>query len=267
MRTTTILVTVLGVALFGLAACQFDSDAGGGEPPADPFADRTWELAGGSFDGVELTPIESHPATLSVVDGEAGGIAACNNYGGPFTVEGGEVTVGALFRTEMACLEPGVMELEDVYLAALQQVDAVAVDGEELVLTGPDVELRFVAQPEVPDAELYDTVWGLDTLIEGEAAMSTVAGTTADLTISAEGEASGSTGCNQLMGELLLVDGRLQTDGLGTTRMFCDGVMEQEALVLDVLQGGPTVRIEGDRLTLTLDDGRALVYRVIAVIS
>jgi heat shock protein HslJ len=152
------------------------------------------------------------------------------------------------------------MELEGAYLGALGRVTGGERDGEQLVLRGDDLELRFASRPAVTDAELAGTTWQLDTLVDGDAASSTVAGAEATLEV-ADGQLSGTTGCNRFWGPAEVVDGRLVAGPLSTTRMACDGVMGQEGHALAVLDGRPTIGIEGDRLTLSLDDGRSLVYR------
>jgi heat shock protein HslJ len=264
-------------ATVGVAACGDDDEAVGSggpgttqpgadgpnaeEPVADRFADVTWELLGGTVDGTDLVLVEGSPVTLSVADGEVGGRAACNTYGGALTITGEEVAVGPLRSTMMACLDDGVMELEAAFLGGLERVTAVALDDEILVLTGEGVELRFAAQPEIPDADLAGTDWQLESLLLGDAVSSTIAGAEGNLLIGEDGELSGSTGCNLLIGSVEVVDGRLE-GAVGNTERACEpDVMEQEAHVLAVLTGSPTVTIEGDVLTLLLADGRGLGYR------
>ena len=71
-----------------------------------------------------------------------GGTSACNSYGGPFVLDGASISVGDLVSTLMMCA-PEVMTVEVPYVAALSEVDSVAFDGDELVLTGPEIELRY----------------------------------------------------------------------------------------------------------------------------
>jgi heat shock protein HslJ len=270
MKRTLILITLLGLTV---AACGDDetvgsegpgepADAGDGDVAVDPFGDSTWELTSGTVGGEDLVLVDGSPVTLTVTDGQASGRSACNNYFGELVVDGSSVTPGMFGSTEMACMEEGVMELEAAYLGAMQTVTGVAVEGEELVLTGDDVELRFVAQPEVPDAELAGTDWTLMSLLSNDAVSSTYAeAEEATLRIEDDGSASGSTGCNRFTGAFEVVDGVLTTEGLGTTRMACAGdVWMQEDHVLAVLQGGPTIEIEGAMLTLMIEDGRGLQY-------
>jgi heat shock protein HslJ len=270
MKRTLILITLLGLTV---AACGDDetvgsegpgepADAGDGGTAVDPFGDTTWELTSGTVDGEDLVLVDGAPVTLTVTDGQAAGRSACNNYFGELVVDGSSVTPGVFGSTEMACMEDGVMELEAAYLGAMQTVTGVAVEGEELVLTGEGVELRFAAQPEVPDAELAGTDWTLMSLLSNDAVSSTyLEADEATLRIEDDGSASGSTGCNRFTGSFEVVDGVLTTDGLGTTRMACAGdVWMQEDHVLAVLQGGPTIEIEGAMLTLMIEDGRGLQY-------
>jgi heat shock protein HslJ len=160
----------------------------------------------------------------------------------------------------MACVDEGVMSLEAAYLGALARVTAAERVGDELVLAGGGVELRLAAVPVVPDAELEGTTWVLESLIAGDTVSSTVAGSRATLTI-AGGTGSGSTGCNTFNGPMEPGEDVITSGDLATTRMACDGLMEQEEAVLAVLGASPAHVIEGDTLTLTLEDGRALVYR------
>jgi heat shock protein HslJ len=251
MPVRTITPVLLVVLL--LASCGSAGGAGG-----DPFGGSTWVLVAGSADGAAIVPIDGYPVTLRVEDGQAGGTAACNGYGGAIVVTGGALSFpDGISQTEMACMEPGVMELEAAYLSALLRVTGAASADNELRLTGPAVELRFAPLPPEPDASLIGTMWTLETLVEGETASTAAAEAT--LHIGEAGKVTGSTGCNSMNGAYSEAGGFAP---FATTKMACEPqVMDQERLVLAVLGADPTLTIEGSQLTIADLEGRALQYR------
>ena len=132
MRRTIILTTFLAFA------CACSAESGGQEIDIT----GNWELLNGSVDGEVIPLIESSPVTLNVDGTEIGGTSACNSYGAQMVLSGAEISLSDLASTLMMCT-PEVMAVEVPYTAALAQVNAVAFEGEALVLTGPGVELRF----------------------------------------------------------------------------------------------------------------------------
>jgi heat shock protein HslJ len=246
---------VIGAA--ALAGCGDDGDEG--SSGADPFGSTTWVLEAGTVDGDALALVADAPVTLTVDEGTLAGTSACNRYSGPLTVDGDSVELGpGLAVTEMACLDPGVTELEAAYLAAIVRVDTVDREDDRLVLTGEGVELTFSAQPVEPDAPLVGTTWVLTTIIDGDVAMSVLGDPT--LEFADDGSVSGSTGCNRLMGSY---DPATGFGPMATTMMACEpDLADQETRVLAVFDGDPDVVVEGATLTLTLAtaDGAELIY-------
>lgn len=109
------------------------------------FADSvagSWQLVSGSVDGTEVPILDTHPITIVFEEDQASGVSACNNYSGSYTLEGSSIEFANVVMTEMACLDPGVMEAEAAYSAGLLAVDTITLD-ETLTLTGPEVELVF----------------------------------------------------------------------------------------------------------------------------
>ncbi|HET9260041.1 MAG TPA: META domain-containing protein [Acidimicrobiia bacterium] len=109
------------------------------------FADSvegSWQLVSGTVDGTEIPILEAHPVTIVFDEDQASGISACNSYSGSYTLDGSSIEFGNLVMTEMACLDPGVMEAEEAYSAGLLAVETVTLD-DGLTLRGPDVELVF----------------------------------------------------------------------------------------------------------------------------
>lgn len=254
-----------------------DDGSGTDDPGAgDPFGDGIWQLTSATVDGAPLGLLDTHPVTITVTGpGTIGGSSACNSYAGGYTLGSGAdgggvaITVGSMEMTAMACFPDEVNTLESAYLAALARVGAVARAGEELVLTGDGVELRFAAQIPEPDAALVGTVWVLDSLIDGATGDSSVSsavssglvGSEATLTLDEAGQLTASGGCNGIGGTIVVTGDRWEPAELVATRKGCDAaITAQEAQVYAVLSGGPTWSIEGSALTLTLDDGRALRY-------
>ena len=94
------------------------------------------------MDGAAIPLVEGSPVTLNITGTELGGTSACNSYGGQFVLDGASISVGDLMSTLMMCA-PEAMAVEVPYMAALREVDTVAFDGDELVLTGPGIELRY----------------------------------------------------------------------------------------------------------------------------
>jgi heat shock protein HslJ len=74
---------------------------------------------------------------------------------------------------------------------------------------------------------------------------------------------TGSGGCNSLFGRYALEKDRLKFDGLGGTKMFCDGRMELEQKFNNALMSAMRWRITGSTLEL-FDDRNAAVATFVA---
>lgn len=70
----------------------------------------------------------------------------------------------------------------------------------------------------------------------------------------APGRIGANVGCNGLGGDLRIEGNRLMAGPLISTMMYCDGVMEQERAVSELLAANPEFRFEDGRLLLS--DGK-----------
>jgi heat shock protein HslJ len=129
------LAVVLLLAVAALGGCGGDDDESDG-----PALEGTeWTLVSGVDAPDDAVP------TLTLEEDLAGGFSGCNTYRGPYELDGNSMSLGPLAGTLMGCPEPQATT-EASYLAALEGVDAWAIEGGELVLfTGGDEALRFSA--------------------------------------------------------------------------------------------------------------------------
>jgi heat shock protein HslJ len=256
MRPTTTWLVLAGVAL-ALSGC-----GGITSPAISTPLDGDWQLERGLVDGEALRPPETNRVTLSIGDGEVRGISACNSYGGELDIDGDRLSFSQLWVTEMACSPPEIMELEMSYLTALQRVDQAS--GEDvLVLSGPDVELRYVEVPQVPTSELVGSSWVLDGLVSGtgpDASVSSVVGEAATLLLTEDGALRGSTGCRKLSGRYTIAGDEVVATELAAEGDCPSEVRAQDSHVVSVIGDGFRVDIEGRRLTVTSRDGAEFVY-------
>jgi heat shock protein HslJ len=241
------------IVMLLLSGCSLLS--GGGTASLD----GEWLLQAGTNQGVAIPIVAGGKITLRVDGTNAGGSAACNLYGGTIQVNGSTVGINALSMTEMACQE-NLMAAESAYLAALPRVTTATRSGSSLLLSGPQVELRFTLIPPVANANLIGTTWILDSLITGEAVSSTV-GERVTLQFSADGRLAASTGCRNVTGSYTISEGQLQVTLDPYDTIGCPAeVGDQDAHILGVLSSPFGVSVDGDRLTLTAGD-KGIGYR------
>jgi heat shock protein HslJ len=87
----------------------------------------------------------------------------CNSYTADYTFDGDAVSIGMPAATMMMCESETAMAQESAYLAALPQVMTYAVEGVELVLSGPDgvPEIRYTTTMAV-----QQSAWLVDLLAD-----------------------------------------------------------------------------------------------------
>lgn len=244
----------------------------------DPAAlDGSWTLVAGRGPDGAVPLLPGHPITLEVEGDRWAGTSGCNRYTASVAHDGDRVAFPrAVATTLMACADE-VMAAELAFLVVLPTVERVEVGSEELVLRGPDVELRFVPTAVAPaSAPLVGTDWAIVAIQAADADDTTfdagpqrvtghrgaVVGAPA-LRLDDDGRVRGTTGCNRVIGSYGL-DGLTLTFGpLATTRMACDeAAARQEAVLLEVLSGATMdVGLAGAELRLT-GAGGAIVCRV-----
>ena len=122
-----------------------------------------------------------------------------------------------------------------------------------LPATGKADLLLRAARDLTPPASLENTYWKL-TEVAGQPVRALPGEREAHLLL-LDGRASGSSGCNKLMGTYTRNGGALAVGPLASTRMACPpDMMAQESALLDAYALTTGFRIEGDRLTLTGGD-------------
>jgi heat shock protein HslJ len=106
--------------------------------PTAALPGSAWQVT--TFAG--QSPLADHPITFEFdTEGSIAGDTSCNRFGGSCAIDGDKIEVGPLRSTRRAC-EPDVMQQEQKFLALLGAATAWSMNGEELVLTSPDGEIR-----------------------------------------------------------------------------------------------------------------------------
>ena len=235
-----------------------------------PWKGTPWVLA--SY-GDPVYPTVALPGpevdlVLDEAEGQVTGNASCNNYFGPYEIDGNELTFGPLGVTKKACPDDAVATQEQAFLTALNAVGTYVIENDKLTLTyGDDQALVFVAAEMIP---LEGATWLIDRYNNGnEAAVSLLADT--EITAVFEnGNMSGNSGCNTFTASYVVSDGgSINIDSAATTRMMCaepDGLMEQEAHFIAAIETAAVYKISSARLELRTSDG-ALVLSAIAAAS
>jgi heat shock protein HslJ len=241
------------LVLIALAACGAPGgSAATPSPSASPAGSRDVALPGTSWTvttiGGTAAIADAKPTMAFGVDGQVGGSAGCNQYSGPFRVEGANIQVGDLASTLMLCDgERGAQEM--AFLAALRgaQTWHVTPDG-SLELQGAS---PIVAEPApaagsaspAPSPGLVGASWDLVEM-----------GQTADfahfvptIEFTPDGRVSGFAACNTF-GGTYTTDGSTLTFGpLVTTKMACQRPASAiEIAYLEALAGVSSWSIEPD---------------------
>ena len=265
------LIALLLVVIMALAACGTEGrllpndpgdDTATGEDPDESLPlEGAWVLMVATVDGTSLSLNHRYRVTMTIDGSKISGRAACNSFGGAVSIDNGVFSLGEIAQTEMGC-EPAVMEIESKFMQGLFSVTAAARFGDTASLTGEGVEYTFELVPPVPTAELIGSIWVLDTIIQGDAASSTVAtGDPATLLLNADGTFIGGTGCREISGEYVVSGDTVQFTSFGAEGDCRSEVEWQDGQVVTVLGDGFTVEIDGDRLTVTALGGEALSYK------
>lgn len=252
------------LALVLLTACGDATPAGGSGddgPGAsgstglvDRLAGRTFlSVPGGDGSGPALVP--GSVVRLDFRDGSLGASAGCNSMGGDLSADGDRLVVGVLSMTEMAC-DPPLMEQDEWLAQFLSSRPTAQLDGATLTLTSDGTRLVLTEEQPSPMAS---TLWHLDTVLLGPgpdgAASSPPLGARASLRLVGT-RLEVRTGCNMGSADVVVEDDVLQVGPLALTKRGCKRELaELEATFVRVLQGAPSYEIDGQRLTVTAEDG------------
>lgn len=131
----------------------------GGIVEASPVVGE-WSFVSGVTNGVAVAPLPDYPITLLIDEGSASGSSGCNSYYFPAQLDDGLWVwgEGAATTTELLCVDElgaediAAMAAEEAYAGAFEIVVGYTIDGDQLVLTGEGVELRFVRFVDEPDS-------------------------------------------------------------------------------------------------------------------
>jgi heat shock protein HslJ len=231
----------------------------GSPDPGPALEDTVWRLIEVRSGGELIDVPAEVDATLTLTGGQAGGSGGCNQFGGPYALDGTLVTFGQLTTTEMAC-QDGSMEVETAYYQGLGEVAGWSITDGTLELT--DGELQPVLRFEVaPGGSLANVTWTLTGYLDATGAMHPPAqGAPSTIEFDDAGRVSGTTGCNVFNGPYEADQSFLRIGPLAVTMALCiDPVGAQETAILSAFERVASYWASADALELMDDQGAVLL--------
>ncbi len=225
----------------------------------DPLTGRTFLSEAITVDGAPFELVEGTRIRLELTDAEVRVNAGCNHLSGTLeSTADGVLRIGQMGGTEMGC-DQALHDQDDWLMELLTSSPAWSLAGDRLTLTSGSTVIELLDRRVAdPDRTLEGTAWIVDTIYQGDTASSLPTDAVAELTF-ADGEVSGSTGCNDIQGRYRIDGSTLHVEDLVQTDVACaPEVMVLEDAVLALNGSAVTFEIAAARLTLTLPDGRGL---------
>ena len=274
-----IILAILALSLLAFSACiqqtepPTPADEAAAPPAGEEVTPGSGDLLGTGWGLLYMgTPEDNKPViegtnpTLFILLGNYLGNGGCNFYMGGYTAGELGIKLNQPTVTLRQCKQPeGVMDQESSFIGALINTDEARLDGENLVLyaVGDQPLLTFApleAEAAAP-APLEGTTWSLAFMIDGENIQPVLDGS--EITAQfADGQVSGSAGCNNYNGPATIDGDRLTFGPLVSTQMFCadpEGVSDQEAAYLATLASVAAFQQIDDMLVLMDGEGDPLL--------
>lgn len=113
-----------------------------------------------------------------------------------------------------------------------------------------------------PTKPIQGIDWGF-VEIDGLTKTTGMAGSRAFLHFGMDGSVHGNSGCNNMSGSYTFVGSKLEMGPLAMTRMFCDGFMDLESKVSDVVNKAKSYGFAGD--TLLLMEGDKILAKLLPI--
>lgn len=233
------------------------------EQEPEPLWDSTFMLSEATVGGEPRALVQGTEVSLAFTDDRRlVANAGCNTMSGAVSLADGRLRTEGLAVTEMGCDPP--RHEQDTWLAEFLDAEpSWELAESRLVLRGGDTELvltdRTVADPARP---LIDTEWTVDTLVEGESASSTPAGTPPATVTFGKDRVEVFGGCNGGSAAYRVEGDTITIEALMMTRKACaPDIMRLESAVVGVLDGSVTYTVESDVLTLDHPSGKGLRLR------
>jgi heat shock protein HslJ len=101
-----------------------------------------WLLIGGTTGSQRVVMSGAEPITIEIDRSSLRGRGPCNIFGAPLDVDGTDIEVGSIEASEALCADD-VMAREGAYLGAIGRATTARLEEGLLILTGPQVELRY----------------------------------------------------------------------------------------------------------------------------
>lgn len=251
---TGALVLLLALVAF-VAFASADQPAATSAAQAVGLEGPRWVLVSYTDQGGKTAPaLPDVEATAQFENGRVGGSAGCNTFTAPYEVKGASLTIG-MGATTMRMCSPQIMDQEAAYLANLQAAASYKIAGDQLTIAnakGANV-LTFRAEQPI---SLTDGAWVLTSHNNGRAGVvSGVEDSEVTAVFGADGQLSGSAGCNRYNAAYTVDGDTIEIGAPITTRMMCpQPIMDQEAQYLAAIQLAARYNIEGTRLELRSAD-------------
>ncbi len=252
------LPVVLGTLLLvgALGSTTLAADGPGADPLIDPdpsagtptLEGTEWLLVKAALSGAYADIPPEVAATLLMVDGRASGSGGCNEWSTSYVLDGTSLTFSdQIVTTFKDCDGPGG-QIETFFLADLPVVTGWSIDGTTLTLSG-DTGPVLAFEPRAASGPVIDGEWVITQYNDGQGALVGIDDDSAQLAI-AHGRIGGTAGCNQLSGSIVQDASSITVSQIGSTRMYCEGLMDREAAVMASLMASTQVQADGNGLVL-----------------
>lgn len=262
------LTTHLIIALAALALAACGPGAGGTDAGSNDLTATRWVLT--TLDG-QAALTGTRVTLVFQDDGNAGGYAGCNNYGGPATwaargPEDGEVSLNELGMNAAACGDPpGVMQQESAYTQLLEQAETYHVENGTLSLYDEagnrlmTFDAEFAA--DMDPSGLVGTNWELVSM-DGTQPLP---GSTLTFTLDSATDYHGHAGCRDFSGEYGAEGDTIHFWSMGMSGneacLADDAIFRQEHDYIEYISSSTTYTLDGDTLNLITPRGEVIVFR------
>jgi heat shock protein HslJ len=242
----------------GQVVLQFTAAAPGEAGPG-MIEGVTWVLREQAADGT-LGPLPPDVlVTMRLDAGAAGGDGGCNSWFASYTIDGDVISFSDIGSTLIACDEPA-NTVERTFFANLEAATSFTTDATSLSLASADGTTILVFDQAEAGTIVGSWVATAIAIGSGVVSSETTSAVTAEFT--ADGQLSGSDGCNSYDGTYT-VDGQSIAIGpLASTRMACaDEELDAQAMAYaEALAAAAMWAVDpSGTLTLTSAEGSVLI--------